>query len=373
MALARGSAPPQDFSLTFNLAAPSLADGTDVFVTGSISRLGPWDPGRVKMISLGNHRWQKRIPCPNLTSVEYKYTLGTWEREGAQSNGAPLPNSAIQVKADTETHDSILFWTKPGPKHAVKSTITGHVDYYRSMKANGLRNRDVEVWLPPDYRTHPSRRYPVLYMQDGQNVFDAATSSFGNEWQADETADRLIRNHAIPPLIIVGIDNTLDRTPEYSPGKLGTLYMKFVVNRLKPFIDRTYRTKQDTRNSYVGGSSMGGLIAFMLVWDNSKTFSAAICMSPAFLDPDRHDWDFVKKVDASKKRNGVFFYIDDGGVGLDQTLQPGIDEMLAALKRKGYREGKDFVFFKDPSANHSETSWAKRLPNALKLILSSKR
>ncbi|HWD37455.1 MAG TPA: alpha/beta hydrolase-fold protein, partial [Fimbriimonas sp.] len=214
-----------------------------------------------------------------------------------------------------------------------------------------------------------SERYPVLYMQDGENVFDPRTSFAGVDWQIDETADRLIREKKIPPLIVVGIYNTADRTSEYSPGGMSSLYMDFVVDKLKPFIDRTYRTKPDRKNTMVGGSSSGGIFSFMLVWEHPDVFSKAICMSPAFATPKgmRHSYDYAKTVaNSPTPPMPVYFYVDIGGIGLDSELRPGVDEMLTTLKQKHIK----FDFVSDPNARHSEADWAKRFPNALERTLS---
>jgi len=93
-------------------------------------------------------------------------------------------------------------------------------------------------------------------------------------------------------------------------------------------------------------------------------------MSPAFVDPDKGKWNYVRDFLARKSRPPVFIYIDNGGVGLEQTLQPGVDKMLSVLRAKGYKEPRDFVFFKSPNAQHNETAWAARLPNAMKLVLT---
>jgi predicted alpha/beta superfamily hydrolase len=109
----------------------------------------------------------------------------------------------------------------------------------------------------------------------------------------------------------------------------------------------------------------------MLVWEHPDVFSKAICMSPAFRNPSAPEgWNYVRVVQESNgKKKNVFFYMDNGGVGLESQLQPGIDEMLSALKSKGYENGKDFVFIRDPAAKHFEADWARRFPNALMLVL----
>ncbi|HEX6730678.1 MAG TPA: alpha/beta hydrolase-fold protein [Pyrinomonadaceae bacterium] len=356
--------------VTFVLNSPDLPDDTSVYITGGIDQLGMWNPGKVKMDSKGHHVWSKEILLNRPMSIEYKYTLGSWEREGANATGTPLQNLEAKINQSTTIKDTILFWTKGGRQKVVRGQITGTVKYHRAMKGAGLKDRDVIVWLPPAYEHDKTTRYPVLYMHDGQNVIDPATSSFGVDWQIDETADALIKKKSIPPLIVVGIYNTSDRFKEYTPGEKGNAYVDFVVNTVKPFIDSTYRTKRDRQNTAVGGSSAGGIISFMIVWEHPEVFSKAICMSPAFKSPGSLtiNFDYVKVVKGSKKRDNVFFYVDNGGVGLESQLQPGIDEMIGALKEKGYKERKDFVYLVDSTARHFEADWAKRFPNALKLV-----
>ena len=357
------------------MTSPDLPSDTAVFITGSIEAIGSWNPGAVKMEPLGDHKWHKVIQLAKQGSIEYKYTLGSWEREGADAKGLPLQNLSVQVNGDTVTDDKILAWTKSGAKPVIHGQITGTVEYHRAMKGPWLKDRNVVVWLPPNYKEDANQRYPVLYMQDGQNAFDPATSAFWVDWQADESADRMIRAKEIPPLIIVGIYNTADRTAEYSPSRLGGAYEHFVVDILKPFIDKTYRTKTGPENAFVCGSSMGGLISFMLAAEYPNVFSAAICMSPAFLDPGDHPkWNYVADfLRAPAAKGPVRFYIDIGGIGLEQTLRPGVDQMLRALQSKNYKEGNDYQFVSDPIARHSESDWAKRLPNALKFLFAKPR
>ena len=356
--------------VTFILTSPDLPSDTPVYITGSVEQLGTWNPGKVKMEPSGNHTWTKEISINRPLSIEYKYTLGTWEREAADANGSPLANLAVEVSQDKTVKDTVLFWTKGGRQRVNHGQITGTVRYHRALKGAGIQDRDLVVWLPPGYDADKSRRYPVIYMHDGQNIFDPVTSAFGVDWSIDETADELIMKKSIQPVIVVGIYNTSDRMKEYTPGDKGTAYMNFVVKTVKPFIDSTYRTKPDRKNTIVGGSSAGGIISFMLVWEDPDIFSKAICMSPAFKSLSPGGWDYTRAVQSSNgKKKDIFLYIDNGGIGLDSQLQPGIDSMLTTLKSKGYREGKDFVFVHDPAAKHFEADWAKRFPRALMMVL----
>lgn len=352
--------------VTFILSSSNLSSDSSVYITGSIDQLGNWNPGKIKMDYIGNNRWKKEISLNSKKSLEYKYTLGSWEIEGSDSNGLPLPNFNVNILTDTIINDEIFFWAKKMPKE-IESTITGIINYHTGIEGEGILNRDIVVLLPPGYETE-SVNYPVIYMHDGQNIFNASTSSFEVEWRIDETIDSLIKFDFIPPVIVVGIYNTSERTLEYTPGEKGTAYMNFVVNKLKPFIDSTYRTKQDRENTIVGGSSAGGLISFMLLWEYPDIFSKAVCMSTAF---KISFIDYVKFVDESTegKRN-IFIYIDNGGTGLELELQPGIDEMIDKLEEKGYIEGEDFYYSIFPEDEHNESSWAKRFPEAIKILLN---
>jgi len=181
--------------LTFILTSPDLPSDTTVYITGSVEQLGSWNPSRVKMEPQGNHTWTKEITIDGPLSIEYKYTLGSWEREGADANGSPLSNLVIDASQDKTVRDTVLFWTK-GPRQRVNhGQITGTVRYHRGVKGVGLQDRDLVVWLPPGYSVDKTRRYPVLYMHDGQNIFDPVTSAFGVDWSIDETADDLIKRN----------------------------------------------------------------------------------------------------------------------------------------------------------------------------------
>jgi predicted alpha/beta superfamily hydrolase len=314
----------------------------------------------------GNHTWSHTIASQTIFPIEYKYTLGSWEREGASANGAPLPNLIIRVKSDTVITDTIRNWLSRQPR-TLRGQITGTVKYHRQIKGDGLRDRDLIIWLPPDYDTDKNKRYPVLYMHDGQNLFDPATSSFGVDWQMDETCDSLISRRAIDPIIVVGIYNTGNRMAEYTPGKSGEAYMDLIIINIKPLVDATYRTLPDRKNTFVGGSSAGGTISFMLAWNHPEIFSKAFCLSPAFRI---QNIDVVKDVtDYNGKKKRVVFYIDNGRKGLEERLQPGVDDMINALKLKGYRSRKDLFMVIAPEAEHNEAAWAKRMPVALKIML----
>ncbi|WP_245868572.1 alpha/beta hydrolase-fold protein [Pontibacter ramchanderi] len=350
--------------VTFRVHAPTLPVTQQVYLSGGTAALGNWQPNQVKLQLVGEQVWEKTLYLKD-PSVAYKFTLGSWDTEATDTAGKPLPNFHLQLKADTIVQHELRNWLKSRDRK-ISGVITGKVIYHHNLSADGLKPRDLVVWLPPGYEKG-NKHYPVLYMHDGQNVFDPATSSFGVDWRLDETADSLIRSNQIEPVIIVGIYNTPDRMEEYVPGAKGSAYMDFVVNTVKPLIDQNYRTKSGSKYTLTGGSSAGGIMAFMLAWEYPKVFSKAICMSPAF---KIMHIDYVKEVQAySGKKKKLKFYIDNGGIELEARLQPGIVEMLQALQQKGYREGKDYHWVRDEKAQHNEAAWAKRMPQALHFLL----
>lgn len=361
---ASGQQQPDSLRVTFRVHSPTLPDSQRVYLTGSTAALGNWQPDKVVMQYKGKQVWEKQLYLKE-RSIAYKFTLGSWDKEATDAHSQPLPNFSLQLEGDTTVQHTLAHWLKK-KTHPVKGGITGKVVYHRNLKADSLKARDLVVWLPPGYE-QGSKRYPVLYMHDGQNVFDPATSSFGVDWRIDEIADSLIRSKQMEPAIIVGINNTPDRMEEYVPGDKGSAYMEFVVHTVKRLIDREYRTKPGAKHTLTGGSSAGGIMAFMLAWEYPQVFSKAICMSPAF---KIMHIDYVKEVQAyTGKKKKLRFYIDNGGIDLEARLQPGIDEMLEALQQKGYRNGKDYTWVLDKNALHNEAAWAKRMPDALLFML----
>lgn len=358
--------------VTFEVYAPSLPDTASVYIAGSAPALGHWNPAAVRLVAQGNHRWRLVVPLIRSPGVEYKFTLGAWEREAADASGAPQRNRVADIRGDTTLTATIDRWTTGNRPRALTGGVTGTLRYHRGIGGEGLAARDIVVWLPPSYDTDRSARYPVLYLLDGQNVFDPATSSYGTDWAADEAADSLIRAHAIPPLIIVAVNNTPSRNAEYLPGDSAVRHMNFMRRVVKPLIDSMYRTQRDARSTMVGGSSAGGIAAFMMAWEHPEAFSKALAFSPAFQAPAGSDlhFDYVQEVRLTARfPKPVRFYIDIGGVGLEARLRPGVDAMVQALERRGYRAGSDFLFVADSAAEHNEAAWRRRLPAALVWVM----
>lgn len=341
-----------------------LPDSQFVFIAGNNPQFGNWNPSLIKLNKINDSLWRKSFIFKNNTQLEFKFTKGTWTTEAIYDDNIIPGNFSFTVTEDTTLTFNISRWRNESFP-STQGKITGNVEYIRNLQSEGIKPRDIVIWLPPSYSDSSSKHYPVLYMHDGQNIFDPATSSFGVDWQIDETADSMIKDGSIHEMIIVGIYNTDDRMLEYTMNPLADLYMKFVVNVLKPTIDNKYRTLPDKENTATGGSSAGGLISFMLLWEYNNVFSKAACLSPAFkIDII----DYVSSVLNTNSTKNIKVYIDNGGIGLEEKLQPGIDEMLEALKAKGFTRDIDYIFLRYANDEHTEAAWAKRVWHFLTLF-----
>ena len=261
----------------------------------------------------------------------------------------------------------------------LKHTLTGKIRLHRNFHSKFLpADRDVIVYLPPGYRTIGRRRYPVLYMHDGQNLFDGATSFIpGQDWRVDETAQTLIKSKAIEPLIIVGIYNTGEqRMDEYTPtpdAKIGRggkadLYGLLLMKELKPFIDAEYRTLVDAANTGLGGSSLGGLVSLYVGLKHPEIFGKLAILSPSVW------WDggiILRVVEALPAKTGQRIWLDMGTEESPYALK-GAEALHDALIRKGWTPGADLNFFVAKGAKHTELAWAERVDPVLRYLFPVK-
>jgi predicted alpha/beta superfamily hydrolase len=357
-------------NLDIEVTADNLPEGTAIYITGNDEQLGNWQPDSIQLEKKEKEKWSKSFSFERGKKLEFKFTRGSWETEALNDDGLVPENYMIEVLNDTTININVNLWADQVEKK-IEGQITGTVEYHRNLQGKGIKPRDIIVWLPPGYEADVNKSHPVLYMHDGQNIIDPKISTFQVDWQIDETADSLIRKGLIEPIIIVGIYSTSDRNEEYSEQPLGFAYMKFIIDSLKPFIDRNYRTLTGSKNSASGGASLGGLIPLIMAWEYPEVFSKAICFSPAF-KIDKYN--FVDNVIgyAGKKKN-IQVYINNGGNELDSQLQPGVDEMIDALIKQGYIQGKDFYFSKIKNSQHGERDWAKSIWRALIFMFGTEK
>lgn len=235
--------------------------------------------------------------------------------------------------------------------------------YHRHFFSSRLGNeRDVIVWLPPDYEKEINRRYPVIYVHDGQNLFEPATAFAGVDWQLGKIADLLISTGKVDPMMIVGIANTPARLEEYSPQK-GHDYAAFLIDEVKPLIDRTYRTLPQRQHTAVMGSSLGGLISFYFAWWHPEVFSMAGCLSGTWM------WENGAAIRMVEKENStspdIKIYLDHGSEGGEGRQAWVYRSMRDALTNRGFKLGKNLTYHFGLGDEHNETAWGRRSGRAL--------
>ncbi len=268
-------------------------------------------------------------------------------------------------------------------------TVVGDLRVYPALHSPQLNNsRDVLVWLPPGYDAG-ERRYPVLYMHDGQNLFDAH-SSYSGEWRVDETLMALHGEGL--DAIVVGLPNQGEmRRVEYNPypwqvgdftwdGR-GDDYIAFITDTVKPLIDSTFRTRPERAATGIAGSSMGGLISLHGYLTRPDVFGLCGAFSPVYFITDG-----LQRIIRERARTDGRVYLDIGGKEGDvvQRLVPensldldaahqayvdGVRGLRDGLLMRGYRLNESLLYVEDPDAPHNEAAWAERLPAALRFLL----
>ncbi len=363
------------------------ADAT-LYIAGNHESIGPWVPDKHALKRADDGTWRTNLDLPDGFGLEYKITLGSWDTVERRTDGADIANRKTNAKDGLVLAIDVAAWSsdKDPQRRRLEPSLTGNIKLISKFRSEVLGNeRNLIVYLPEPYDCEPDRRFPVLYMQDGQNIFDRATSAFGIEWGVDETAQTLIRSNKVEPLIIVGIYTEANRinelTDTYSTkhgnGGKAPLYAKFLVDEVKPLIDKTYRTKPDRANTGVGGSSLGGLVSLFLIEKYPEVFSRCAAVSPALLWSDEalvQRWNTDRaKLPLQRTR----FWID---VGSQETVQDtpstaylnSVRSLGEIFKNAGLEEGSDYRFVVKQGAEHNEAAWRERFPEILQFLYPAK-
>jgi len=247
----------------------------------------------------------------------------------------------------------------PHGEHSIAGTVRVLPDFSSDSLGN---QRDISVYLPPSY-DHAQRHYPVIYFQDGQNCFDRATSFAGVEWGVDETLQHLAGEGL--EVIAVGIPHAGEaRVREYNPfanvwrGE-GEAYLDFLLTSLKPVIDRDFRTLPDRRHTGIFGSSMGALISLYAFFRHPYAFGMVGAMSPAFWVGHGAIYRYVEQAMFNDGR----IYLDNG------TREMSARQMHRLLVQRGYQDEANLRYVIEKEGEHTESAWARRLPDALRFLL----
>jgi hypothetical protein len=267
---------------------------------------------------------------------------------------------------------------------------SGSLDRFADFPSQFVQPRHVDIWTPPDYDRDLARRYPVVYMHDGQNLFDPAAAFSGVDWGMDEAVDCLIQEGEIFAPIIVAVWNTPLRFREYCPQMvyeasdhqdyrarvrqnaggepLADSYLKFLVYEVKPWIDAAYRTLPGPAQTLMMGSSMGGLVSLYAAVEYPRVFGGVGCLSTHFPAVDEGLITYLLGYLPEPGENR--FYFDYGTQGLDASYPPYQARVDGVMEAVGYQPGKDWQTLRFEGADHSEAHWRERVHIPLKFLLS---
>ena len=335
--------------------------------------------------------------------VEYKFLREpSWETVEKGDDNREVANRRLSIKNDVReqvvlhrvirwadrprlTNTSVEF-NEPGEGSPLVrvSTLTGDIRTHHLFHSPEFQNaRTIMVYLPPGYDDALEERYPVLYMHDGNNIFDAKTSATGVEWGVDETAQRLSVQGRIRKVIVVGIFNTPQRTKEYAPfedskygGGFGDAYLEFVGATLKPFIDKTYRTLPGREHTGIAGSSLGGLISLYALFRKPEVFGFGGAVSPALWWAKRKIFSFVRGAPTPQP---IRLWLDMGteegeAAGPLMEYQKGPADcrrLIKTLMGKGYDQEQDVHYEEIAGGRHHELDWAARVDRMLLYFLGA--
>jgi pimeloyl-ACP methyl ester carboxylesterase len=267
------------------------------------------------------------VVAPRGTSFEYKFTLGSWDREAVGPGERAFPNNRLLIDGNVTASHTVTGFKKEQRAYLADwqgSGVLGRLVYWLDVTSAFLGPaRHVVVWLPPGYDSTASTRYPVLYMHDAQNLFDPRIAFTGVDWGVDEAVVRLSRAGTIPPVIVVGVWNSAERGTEYSPWHRAGSYARFLIEELMPRVNQEFRTLKGRGNTAVMGSSMGGLLSFYLVTRHPDVFGACGCISTHFPLSERVVAESFRGVARVNDPDSVPYIIRDIEAGL--TAPPGPD------------------------------------------------
>jgi predicted alpha/beta superfamily hydrolase len=353
---------PGQYKTTFLVKQlPVLHSTEHLYIAGNFNS---WNPGDKNFESVENKDGIAKITVSlQAGNYEYKFTRGNWAKVETSIEGKGIPNRTLQVLDDTTINIEVKGWSDDfAPAVIAKShTASSNVKIMDSafFMPQLQRFRRIWIYLPPNYDM-AKKHYPVLYMHDGQNLFDNATS-YAGEWGVDEYLDSIFKSKE-KEVIVVGIDNGLSkRMNEYNPYSFrefgageGDRYVDFLVKTLKPSIDKHYKTLPGKKNTYIAGSSMGGLISLYAVLKYPSVFGGVGIFSPAFWTASGIDSVVILK--AKNLNSRLFFYA--GGKEGDSMI-PDMQRIEKEIRAISPSPVKEII---DADAKHNEAAWQKHFP-----------
>jgi predicted alpha/beta superfamily hydrolase len=367
-------------------APPDTPAEARLFISGSTQALGRWQSSGLALRRVHDGQWHGEARLEPGRTVELRVTQGAGRPVEAQRDGSAREARRFRVRGGT---------------HVV------HVEGWRRVDAGACAlerhaafrsrfldlPRDVTVCLPPGYEARGRSRHPVLYLQDGQNLFDPAASFAGSSWEVPATLARLAAAGHVEAPIVVGVHNTPARIDEYTPtrderimrGGRADEYVRFLAEELKPFIDERYRTRPGRAHTALGGSSLGGLLALHAGLRHGEVFGRAAALSPSlWWDEERllgeiADGGAAEPGAGARRLRGTRLWIDMGSAescGPDQRPPCAIDaarRLVAALESAGLVPGRDYYYAEVTGGAHNERAWSDRFDRVLRFLFPPPR
>ena len=350
--------------MTIVVQAPNFTPLAEpLYLAGTMNNWTP-DSAAFQLQYIGNYQYSITIVQPANGAMQFKITRGTWATVETTTSGADIANRTATYQNNSTLNITVQNWHDLGSGGT--HTLSGNCGIMtNAFPMPQLSNATRRVWLylPPDYYSNPTAQYPVLYMHDGQNLFDDATS-FSGEWGIDEAMQAMTGTQRS---IVVGIDNGGgSRIDEYSPwinaqygGGKGDEYMDWLVNNLKPYIDNNYRTLADRNNTGILGSSMGGLISFYGAMQYQNVFSKAGIFSPSFWFSNQ----VIPFAQSKGKQASLKFYFVCGA-NESSTMGSDMQNVVNTLVSLGFNSSTEVRAVVKADGQHSEWFWKREFPAA---------
>ncbi len=360
--------------IRFEILPPIGRPEEPVSLCGNTRPLGEWDAARALPLRWEGDRHVGTIEADTGAVLEYKILRGgSWESEAVDAWGSVPPNARHEVWLDATVHRTVADWKDRYAGRLMRDRV------YSRLLASW---RELLIWLPPSYATESERRFPVLYFNDGANVFDPETSPLSKvDLAADEWLRVLAAERSMPEAIVVGVCHPegfsgegmrSERDIDLSPELGGAAYAQFLATELVPSLDARYRTLANREARTVCGASLGGLSAFSTALHHSEIFGKMLGLSTSFEDVSGStpaDCASLRMLAGkSALPADTKFYFDYGTEGFDRGYEPYHHELGALLEAKGWEDGREFHILRVIGGDHHEASWRLRLGDALRFL-----
>lgn len=342
----------------------STPDNVQIFFTGNIKECN-WKADCLPMKKILSHTYMIELPRPsNGRSLEFKFTRGSFQTEAVSSHSRIPENNIISPQdSNKEFVYNIAHWRDLPPLEA-----KGDFQYLEVYSPELDKEKFISILLPPSYFKSRKKSFPVIYMHDGQNLFSPKRAVFSNEWSIDEVLIKQYNKGKLPEAIIIGIDNDpKERSLEYNFYDKGKDYAAFIVNTLKPYIDKNLRTKKDRENTFLMGSSYGALISFTIQWEYPQVFKKAAGLSFPAHAKDFYIEKFIQEYPL--KSQDIYFYMDRGDYRIDAGYAPHTENFYQKLIDLEF-PSKNLKLEIVPYADHTELDWARRVSVPLNFLLN---